>query len=117
MATTEPRWFEVTSPEYMTFAGDPLMNGDPPEYGRDWLPVFTTSKRRAKVLAVRAWRRKGDTYVSADPWANPFTNLEAWASTPCQHGRPSCRACRECDSLWMADLAEGIAELSAGGTA
>jgi len=110
-----PRWFEVTSPEYMTHPGDPCMNGDPPEYGRDWLPVFTTSKRRAKALAVRAWRRKGDTYVSADPWSNPFAGLDVRVSPPCLHGVPTCRLCAVCDSLWMADLAEGIAELSSGG--
>jgi hypothetical protein len=95
-----PRWYEVVSPEYMTHDGGSY---EPPEYGRDWLPVQATSKRRAKVLAVRAWRRRGRGYVTDDPGANPFTDLTVNRIEPCPHGVLCCLPCAECEAEWLAD--------------
>jgi hypothetical protein len=49
----KPVCWWVLSPEYET-GGDWY---EPPEPTRDVLPVFTISAHRAKVLAIRAWRR------------------------------------------------------------
>ena len=51
-----PVCWDVMSPEYETYSmsWDPP---EPPEYGRDFLYVWARSAHRAKVLAIRAWRR------------------------------------------------------------
>lgn len=94
MPTTKPRWFGVSSPEYETYGGD-LM--DPPEYGRDWLPVLATSARRARLLAFRAWRRRGSAWWSHhERDRNPFAGMHAVGLVPCHHGNLfDCAACEE----------------------
>ena len=49
-----PVWWVVLSPEYADYSSD---WSDPPEFGRDVLYAFSRTAQRAKVLAVRAWRR------------------------------------------------------------
>lgn len=64
-----PVVFWVISPEY---------NGAsyyaPPDPGRDVLAVFARSARRAKVLAVRAWRRRRARYIGRIS-DNPFVGV------------------------------------------
>jgi hypothetical protein len=102
-----PRWYGVSSPEYQTYSGDDL---DPPEYGRDWMPVFATSKRRARVLALRAWRRRTPVnshrrrcFVSeVESDASPFAGMIAEPLHPCEHGRNWWKPCSDC--ITEADL-------------
>jgi hypothetical protein len=49
-----PVCWVVLSPSYETHSGGWY---EPPEYGRDFLYAFCRSAQRAKVLALRAWRR------------------------------------------------------------
>jgi hypothetical protein len=48
------RAYTVVTPEYEMSWGDYY---EPPEYGRDYRLVFARNARRAKLLALRAWRR------------------------------------------------------------
>jgi len=96
-----PKWYEVMSPEYIT--GGWAGGLEPPEYGRDWLPVQATSKRRAKVLAVRAWRRRGHGYVTDDCGVNPFADLTVNRIGPCSHGVLICLPCAQCEAEWTAE--------------
>lgn len=48
------RAYEVISPEYESSSGGAF---EPPEWGRDYRLVYARTARRAKILAVRAWRR------------------------------------------------------------
>ena len=95
----QPQWYGVASPEYDMHSATQY---DPAEYGRDWLPVFTSSARRARVLAVRAWRRRHRTkrgrtlYINQEPDLNPFVGLEVEPLTPCPHGREWCAECLSC---------------------
>src|SRR5687768_10395988 len=50
-----PVFWLATSPEYETHPGADYY--EPPEYGRDCLCIRARSAHRAKVLAIRAWRR------------------------------------------------------------
>lgn len=80
------RLYDVTSPEYKT--GGYSGGLEPPEYGRDYLAVYARDARRAKVLAVRAWRRRERLpygapcrerrhYFSCDCAVSPFCGLRA----------------------------------------
>lgn len=55
-----PRCYMVVSPEYEVYHQTEI---EPAEYGRAVLHVRTVSAQRAKVLAVRAWRRLRRTRV------------------------------------------------------
>ncbi len=116
-----PRWFGVVSPEYNTGGNDYY---DPPEPGCDWIPVRTTSKRRAIILAVRTWRRRerlpfghrareSSHFCTADsPYVPPFKDLKAQPLGPCPHGREWCFACSECEAATMAEMDESLADLA-----
>jgi hypothetical protein len=105
MPQTNPRWFGVISPEYDMGGGGFY---EPPEPGCDWVPVFTTSKRRAIILAVRTWRRRerlpignkareSDHYFRLDQrYVPPFKGMRAEPLLPCPHGREWCRECPDC---------------------
>lgn len=85
--------YEVVSEEYQSGGG----MYDPPEYGRDYMVVCARSARRAKVIAVRTWRRR-EKYpfghvcrepshaFSYDPGISPFAGLRA---TPMDMGGAS----------------------------
>lgn len=47
-----PVWWVALSPDY-----DAASSGEPPEFGRDVLFIWAQSAHRAKVLAIRRWRR------------------------------------------------------------
>ena len=65
-----PRWYQVLTPEYLTHEDTYTAIKD-----RDSCAVFTRTARRAKVLAVRLWRRqRTDWAICSD---NPFVGLEA----------------------------------------
>lgn len=49
-----PVFWVVLSPEYDTTRGS---YEEPPEYGRNCMYVRALSAHKAKVLAIRAWRR------------------------------------------------------------
>ncbi len=75
------RWFLVASAEYGEVI--PILDdgSGPMEYGCDVLWIRARSKQRAKILMVRAFRRrtKGRSWKSA-PWlydGNPFTGMTA----------------------------------------
>lgn len=51
-----------------------FLGGDPPEPHCDFLYVSARNARRAKVLAVRAWRRRGARHI--DNVDNPFTGIK-----------------------------------------
>lgn len=51
-------WFLVCSAEYGTVVPVLDFGEGPTEYGRDCLYVRARSAKRAKVLMVRAWRRR-----------------------------------------------------------
>lgn len=56
--TPHPEWFLVASAEYGTVIPILDYGEGPTEYGRDVLYVRCASRQRAKVLALRAWRRQ-----------------------------------------------------------
>jgi hypothetical protein len=78
---TYPRgvWWIVLSPVYEDHSGDYY---EPPETVRDVMYVRSKSAHRAKVLAIRAWRR-GKTvtsyvpYIVQDSTINPMAVLTA----------------------------------------
>lgn len=84
-------WFEVVSAEYGTVIPVLDFGEGPTEYGRDMLYVRATSKKRAKILMVRAMRRRLPPWKRPD-WlseGNPFrgmkaekVNLEPWPTSP-----------------------------------
>jgi hypothetical protein len=66
--------YGVASPMY--YLGDwsaGFLGGDPPEPHCDFLYVCCRNARRARVLAVRAWRRRNARYLDAPD--NPFTGV------------------------------------------
>lgn len=74
------RAFYVVSPVYEVYSQSEV---DPAELGRDVMLVCAQTKRRAKVLAVRAWRRgrphgtwSRRNYVQYCNDENPFKGLE-----------------------------------------
>ncbi len=77
-------WYEVVSPPY-TYVEAILEDGTGPIYTiYDWLAVNATSARRAKVLALRAWRRRENHprfRHEVGDWmhygVNPFTGMKA----------------------------------------
>ena len=74
-----PRWYGVTSPPFY-WTDVILEDGTGPTYREhDWLAVFATSARRAKVLALRCWRRRRHQWVedAMSDGVNPFTGMEA----------------------------------------
>lgn len=74
------RCFGVASPTYEVYYSE---YPEPPEYGADFVMVYARTVRRAKVLAVQAWRRnlQRDKYVRRFPYVleypeeNPFAGL------------------------------------------
>ena len=74
MEEKQKTWF-VCTPEYWT--SPQIMHGDPDpgERGCDIVEVEAQTKRQAKVLAVRAFRKAGCKYL--DDWGNPFTGVTA----------------------------------------
>lgn len=63
----KPRCFEVVSPTYST--GGWGWNCEPPEETVDYVMVRTTTKRRARTLAVRFMRRmmgRGRYFATVD---------------------------------------------------
>lgn len=59
----KPCWWSVISPRYR-IGGDSWY--DPPEDTCDVITVFTTTAQRAKILAIRAWRR--GKIIKYTPW-------------------------------------------------
>ncbi len=81
------RMYAVMSPIYEPYGGEM----EPPEPTCDFLYVCARNARRAKVLAVRAWRRRNAGYLV---WAeNPFTGVKTqrlddlWAAKDIIFGR------------------------------
>lgn len=80
-----PRWYGVTSPPFM-WTDAVLEDGSGPMYEeRNWVPVFARNARRAKVLALRFWRRKRNSGGwRSVPWLDdnesdgvcPFTDMK-----------------------------------------
>lgn len=76
------QWYEVVSPPY-DYTEPVLDYGQGPTYEeRDVARVFTHSKRRAKVLALRAFRRYyknrwNKPYYLCDE--NPFKGMEVFS--------------------------------------
>jgi len=91
-------WYSVTSAEWGEVI--PILDDGtgPTEYGCDHLWVRTTSAKRAKVLMVRAFRRrtKGKSWKSA-PWlwdGNPFRGMRAERADTLDFEDPSiCSGC------------------------
>lgn len=72
---TTPVFWVVLSPEYETSLGGSY---EPPEWGRDCLIIRALSAKRAKVIAIRAWRRKRlqcRSYITDDSYINPMAEL------------------------------------------
>lgn len=67
-------WF-VCTPEYWT--SSPIMHGnpDPGERGCDTVEVQARTKRDAKIIAVRAFRKDDCKYLQDN--GNPFTGITA----------------------------------------
>ncbi len=65
--------FAVISPQYKTHSASEV---NPPEYGCEFLWVFTRTKARARHLAVRAWRRQHRLQYCDGGNDNPFTGLK-----------------------------------------
>ena len=63
----------MISPQYETCSESEV---DPPEYGCEFLWVFTRTRERAKMLAVRAWRRQHRLQYCDGGNENPFTGLK-----------------------------------------
>ena len=91
MRAPPPKWYGVTSPEYQMYGESGL--------SRDWLPVQTTSARRARLLAVRAWkRRRSKWWRYREPTENPYARVIAHPLAPCEHGNVF--DCTECEEDW-----------------
>lgn len=68
------RAYEVVSQERTTYSGS--WDYEPPETYRDYRLVFARTAQRAKVLAVRSWRRNPRIHLELDE--NPFTGLRTF---------------------------------------
>ena len=55
LSAGRPNLYQVITPEFTVYRS---YGYDPPEHGRDSRLVRTTTAKRAKVLAVRSWRRQ-----------------------------------------------------------
>ena len=75
---TAPQCFMVYTPVYGTVIPVLDFGEGPMEYSADVLYVRCRTKRRAKVLAVRAWRRQRSRWVmdQYSDGASPFTGLK-----------------------------------------
>lgn len=51
------RAYDVLTEAYQTSGDGSILGLDPAEYGSDYRLVYARNARRAKVLALRAWRR------------------------------------------------------------
>lgn len=84
-AHTTPVFWIVLSPEYEYSYGSEY---EPPEWTRDVLFVRALSAKRAKILAIRAWRRgwgrtsrmqkritRYKPYIVQDTWINPMAEI------------------------------------------
>lgn len=76
--TKRARWFLVLSPEYGTVVPVMDFGMGPTEYVRDAVHVRTRSKARAKVLALRFFRRHHAARVNKPDYlsdGSPFTGM------------------------------------------
>lgn len=78
----KPWW--VMSPEYDIY---PQTEIEPPEYGKDCIPVFAKNKRDALAFAIKIMRKQTSSYISGDTRENSFSDLEV-QSAICHHGIP-----------------------------
>ena len=69
--------YMVVSPEYMTYGsyGDGSLGLDPPEYGCDVVEVQALTKREAKILGLREFRRTSARWLDYCD-GNPFTGIK-----------------------------------------
>lgn len=92
------RRYLVCSPEYGTV--DRVLDDGPGpmEYERDVLYVRTRTAKRAKVLALRAWRRARKKNWRVARWfgygENPFVGMTVEVDV-CEHGQQY--RCIECE--------------------
>ena len=70
------RAYEVVSQELMMSGG--YGGYDPPEYGCVCRLVFARTARRAKVLAVKAWRRNKADRRHLQELECPFSGMKAF---------------------------------------
>lgn len=100
------RCYLVCSPEYGTVVEVIDFGQGPMECGRDVLFAYARNAGRAKVLAVRAWRRaqKKNWRVARflSHTDNPFTGIEVKRAV-CEHGNQY--HCAECEALWKSEEA------------
>lgn len=106
--------WSVTTPMYMTYGS--MWDDEPPEYGCDWICVEANTKREAKLIAVREWRKQNTHWMQdcRSDNASPFTGLKV-ENTLCKHGFCFCDlqyciqpnpdwilldTCPECDKEW-----------------
>lgn len=105
--------YSVITPDYITYRGDEY---EPSEYGADWICVEASTKREAKLKAVKEWRKQGTEWMEdcRSDNANPYTGLKV-ESMLCEHGYCFCDlkeciqenpeyylldSCPECDKIW-----------------
>lgn len=98
----------VYTPTYTHYYS--LWSLEPPETVCDVVCVEASTKREAKVIAVREMRKQGLDWVldQQSDGASPFTGLKADLAT-CEHGvcwcdlcssKDSWSECKECMLLW-----------------
>ena len=69
------RAFEVVGPEHTEHHAS-LWDYEPPETGCDYRLVFARTAQKAKVLAIRSWRKSPRSYI--EPGENPFTGVRVF---------------------------------------
>jgi len=68
------RAYEVVGPEQIHYPS--AWDYEPPEPYHNYRLVFARTAQRAKVLAVRSWRRDPRTHLESDE--NPFTGVKVF---------------------------------------
>jgi len=97
--------YEVVTPQYEVWP-ESLDHLEPAEWGCDCLMVYARNARRAKVLAVRAWRHANNgrylNWPRARTWAIDAMSSPYLANADCDGYNPfvGIRACRLPSDDW-----------------
>ena len=126
---TQPKHWSVTSPEFGEVI--PILDdgSGPMEYGCDYALVIAPTKRAARSLAVRAWRKNARTHSDSlkEPMAgveeaygrlqwcdggneNPFVGLKVEELAPCPTHGYALEDCSEqggCFPEWHEEVSRG----------
>lgn len=110
--------YTVCSPQYMDYSYSYGEDAEPPEWTADCVSVEASTKREAKVLAVREMTKQGMGWVEDQRGdrKSPFTGLRVFEAS-CVHGNCWCEICQakpdwveceQCMEIWEREDAKNV---------